>query len=242
MWRIFTLCVLTFATMAGCDNSPEQEVIARFELGEKAIGDQDVAAYRAMLSAESIKMYNETIRLALESDGEQAKKLPPSTLRMILALRNRVPEEDLRRVAMEDVVQWQLDQEMLFVAADYGVLVHSAKINGDKAVIQFGVEQERGTSGIRMGGRGRRGLSALGSALGGGRRRTKIVPVKGLTQSMVRQGGVWLLDEVTSAAGTDTEFIQEANEARQSYPEYLMALEKEEFGSLREDVWRAPGK
>lgn len=240
VWRMLAVLLVACVMSGGCEIKAEREVLDRYQPGEQAIEDQDAAKYLTLISKATEKLLAESLRAAWEDGREQCERLDPTTMVLVLALRNRLSDEDLRRVTVEDLIQWEMDQELLRVAADEGILPHSVKIEGDVAVVQMGAEREvAGSSRVRI---GRHGTSAIGRALLGAPTRPKVVRIPGMTQTLVREGGLWMLDDSKAWASANTEYIQEANDARKGLAEFLHANEKEEFGSIKDDVWSAREK
>lgn len=247
MHRVFALLTaLCGALLNGCSESIEDQILAQYKRGEEAIAAMNPAEMRAVVSTESVARTQELLRLALDASVVETRSLPPTSLSMVIALRNRLEPGELRTMSVDEFLTWQIDEEMIIVDSDYGFVPHSVIVQGDKAHIQMGAELEEEVSRTPRLRTGRRGRGAVGGilSLAGAAASSKksIEPIEGYTCAFVSSGGFWYVDEVTNALDYDAYLHEEAQAAGVPIDRFLSEREKEEFGSLKPTVWLPVGR
>ena len=229
---LFTFMLSAFVTLPAC-SKPEDEVRAQYEASEAAIASQNMAAYRDTLSTASIQHIEETLDLARRCPAAQTKKLPCERMEIVLALRNRVAPDKLKKMQVLDYLQWMQAEEMFFVDEEFGLVPYKFTISGDKAQMQYGMKVEKQSSRPRF---GRRGLaSAAINVLSG----SDIEPIEGMFLHFEKINGFWYHD-LTQPSNTnyDQDCAEAAKEARMSLPDYMASVEKEvNDGKLVRNVW-----
>jgi hypothetical protein len=234
MRGVITGLLALLCVVVGCQNKPEDDVVAQYKRGEEAISLNDPVAFRAVQTPESTQLVGEAQRLALTSPAAETKKLPPSTLALVLAMRNRLDPARLRTNSVDDLLAWMMDQDLLVVDKEYGLHPSSVKITGDTATIQMGIEVEREP--VRYGGRRRAAgvaVALIGRAVSG----PDVVPIPGFIYHCKNIGGFWYMDGVAGAERRDAEWIEEANETKVPVHELVASSEEESYGSLKKDIW-----
>jgi hypothetical protein len=228
----FIALILSALLVLPACHKPEDDVRAQYEASEAAIAARDMAAYRGTLSTASIQHLEETLTLARTCSVAQTKKLPCERMAAVLALRNRVAPDRLKKMQVLDYLQWMQSEQMYFVDEEVGLVPYKFKITGDQAVMQYGMKVEKASSGPRF---RRRGLvSAAASALSG----PDIEAIGGMVAHFVKIEGFWYHDLTKSSnENYDVECAEEAKAARLSLPDYMASKEKEEAGKLVKNVW-----
>jgi len=216
----------------GCEKK-ESAVLACYEAGEAAIAAKDVAGYRNVLSPESIKYHEETLRIARKAGPEETKGLPCLDMARVLALRNRLPVERLKAMTVDEYIQWQMQEGFLSVDADEDVVPFKVFLNGERAKMQYGL---RVTSTSRSGARiGRRGIIS-----GGFSSHTEVEPIPDSFVHFQRVNGAWMVDDTVPNEAYDEAMTAEAKEAKMGVPEYMLSLEKEANETVIPNIWAAP--
>jgi hypothetical protein len=225
--------VMLALMFVGCTPKPEDDVLAQYTRSEDAIATRNMAAYRDTLSTASIEHIQETISLACRATAEETKKLPCGRMETVLALRNRVPAEKLKKMEVVDYLEWQLKEEMMFVDADVGLEPYKVTISGDRARMQYGMRVEKGSSSGRF---GRRGLGGLVSAASG-RTRTKLEPIPDFFIHFERINGFWYHDLTIIDESYDEYCADEARQAGLKLHDYMAQEEKTAEGKLIKNIW-----
>ncbi len=228
---------LGVASLGGCNEKPEDAVLAQYHRGEKAIAAYDVEELKAVQTGDFESRLAEILRLAREATPEQAKQLPASVLPTVLALRNRLEPERLRSMRPNDLLVWMIEQHMLVVDKDYDILPHHVEINGDRAKIHMGIRVEAERRRVRV---GRRGRGLVGAAVASLIPNTKVEPIEGLFHEFANINGYWYFDCAAEAARDDQAGVDYAKE--EGEPLWKLMAEEEEaiHESLKPNVWEAP--
>lgn len=236
---LVVVCAAMCAWGAGCKSKPEDEVVAQYQRGESAIAAKNSTEYQATMSPESVQRLRDCLEYALVATEEDAKALPAGVMEMVLKIRNRISPEQVRRMTADDILAWQIDNGSMVVDKEYGIVPESVMIRGESAVIQMGERVRSGSSRFRVGRRGTRAASMLVSeALGGG----KIEPIPGLVANFRRIEGYWYADWLANEVPYDTEMKSAAKEQQMSLWQLVAAIEEDEFGSIKKDIWVPPGR
>lgn len=211
-------------------------MVTQYEIGEEAIRASDASALRNTFSSDTIAWMEDVLRCCREASATQTKALDPSKMEMVLMLRNRVDPATLKSMDVTGLIRWELDMEMFGVDADMDVYPHSVEIQGDRAVMQMGTKPERSGSLRTGGGRRGRGIRAVGS-IAGMVMQPNLEPIPGWTYDFVLLDGFWYADHVSEMKDYDDYIRQEAKDAGKSVPDFIAAMEKESYGTLRSTVW-----
>ena len=232
---LFTFLLSALVHLPAC-SKPEDEVRAQYEASEAAIASQNMAAYRDTLSTASIQRFEETLDLARRCPSAQTKKLPCERMAAVLALRNRVPADKLKKMQVLDYLQWMQAEDMFMVDADVGLVPYKFTIKGDQAEMQYGVKVESSAGRPRFGRRGLvssavRGIGALTAS--------NIEPIDGMFVHFEKINGFWYQDLTKNTTENyDQVCAEEAKAARLSLPDYMASMEKEaNKGKLVKNVW-----
>ncbi len=227
------LIALLALCQVGCDQGPEGDVLAQYRRSEDAIAMRDAVGLRNTLSTASVEYLNETLRLAREASEKETKEMDLERLGTVLALRNRAGAK-LKTMDVDQFILWQMNEGLMYVDEEFGLVPYRVQINGTSARMQYGmkVEEERR---VRF---GRRGLGALAAAASGGTR-TKTEPID-MYYHFENIGGFWYIDLTHVDPTYDDEIISEARAARLAPHQYLAQQEEEEHGSLIKNVWAPP--
>jgi hypothetical protein len=213
--------------VAGCDrlSGPSGAVLSRYEAGERAIAAGNGMEFFKMMSAESQAAELELIQVALTGSSDKVRALPPSSIALVLALRNRVEPSRLRKMTVEDLAAWQIESKLLGVDADNGYAPVDVTVTGDKAYIQMGIKEQ-----IDSGG-----LTELLN-------RSSVEPIKNFEYHYVRVNGEWLIDKAATDVALKKVYAAAAREAGVKIVDMIEAQEREEFGSLKPNIWSPVGK
>jgi hypothetical protein len=234
----FALIVL----LAGCGKeTPEDAVIAQYQRGEDAIASRDVTTFKNTMTTESWDFYDQILKNARELKEADAKKLPPTQMMLVVALRNRVPAGRLKQMTAEDFVIWQIENGELIVDADLGIYPFKVvNMREDSAQLQMGQEKEQSSGGFRV--RRRRGAAAaVGATLSiAAAAKKDLEPIPGLVYEFKNLGGYWYHDTLASYPMNDQFLIKAANFEGLEMPDYCVAIESEVHGSCSETVWQPP--
>jgi hypothetical protein len=227
--------LLSFLAIVPACHKPEDDVRAQYQASEAAIAAHDMAAYRDTLSTASIQHLEETLELARRCPAAQTKKLPCERMEAVLALRNRVPPDRLKKMQVLDYLQWMDSQGMFIVDDEFGLAPYKFTITGDTARMQYGIKVDKSSGTPRFGRRGRGLVSAGIKALSG----PDIEPIDGMFAHFVNLNGFWYHDLTKTAnENYDQECTEEAKAARLSLPDYMASMEKDaNGGKLVKNVW-----
>jgi hypothetical protein len=141
VWVAFAIAVCVGA-LAGCDRQDRHAaaVLSRYEAGQRAIAAGNGMEYFEMKSAQSQAAEADLIEIALTGSRDEVRLLPPTSIALVLALRNRMEPSRLRKMTVEDLVAFQIADKLLTVDAERGVVPVDVTVNGDKAHIQMGLK------------------------------------------------------------------------------------------------------
>jgi hypothetical protein len=227
------LSVALLALQLGCKQKPQDAVLDQYKAGENAIALKNPVEYRNTLTPESLQRYEDAKRLALEASADETRQLSPSVMSHVLTLRNRLTAERLRLMSVDDLLVWEIDEGYLVVDKEMGIAPCGVTIAGDTAVVQLGEEVARKpkrATGLAVG--------LIASAAAG----TEVIPIEGLVAHYQRINGYWYCDQVTQAVASDKAIVESAKEENQSVPDYLLAAEQEQHGSIKQGIWEPLGK
>ncbi|MDX2131737.1 MAG: hypothetical protein SFY69_06775 [Planctomycetota bacterium] len=231
-------CVAVMFAVAGCRDTPESQVLAQYRKGEQAIADYNVAAYKSVISPHAIEDMQGELALAMTADASVTKTLRPSTMMFVIALRNRQPLQYLKRMSVDDYILWLMEQGFITVDADNDIYPYSVSFKQGAAMVQMGmkVEAER-SSGIRF---GRRRGSGLVSLISAAVPRSELVPLEGYEVTYVQMNGAWVSDGAALANTIDQWLKEESASEKMSVPEFILMIEQESHGSLKQDLFSPP--
>lgn len=228
--------LLLSGVLVACGEKPEDKILAMYQRGEEAIAGNDVVTLADTMTPESGKRLLEAQRLALTCKAEDTKKLSPALLGMVLAMRNRLDAKALEGMSIQDLLRWQIQDDMMIVDKEYGIVPCRVTVSGNSARMQMGEEvEEASTYRPRLGRR-----SALGSATGlisSALKKPKVVPIPGLVYYYVNRNGFWFYDQVAREADYDKELIALANQEGMPVFEFLAAWENEANEGIKADIW-----
>jgi hypothetical protein len=239
-WGVILIAALLGLGACEAELTPEDEVIAQYQRGEDAIANKNPVDLKNSTTNESWALLTEAQKLALECSATETKKLNPSMMRRVIVFRNRIEPEKLASMTVDDLIMWQLQSGYWVVDQEYGIFPHSVQITGDTAVLQMGVEAEEKSSGVRIRRRGLIGAAA-GLAINAAKK-PKLEPLPGYTHTYRNINGYWYYDDAASEAERDQQLIDEAKEFETPVADYIVAVEEEEFGSIKKDIWKPVGK
>lgn len=246
MKRLLTVVLLSICALGfGCEESAEDQVLAQYQRAEAAIAALDPAEWRAVMSTDTAAMHLDILRLALDGSVTETRSLVPSKLSMVLMLRNRVEPDRLRTMTLDDYMLWQIDEELMYSDADFGIAPHSVLMQGDRAKIQMGFESESQSAGgprIRTGRRGRGAIGSVISLASAASRKKEVEPIEDYLIPYVSIDGFWYYDGVEDMLAYDAHLLAEAKEAGLPIDRYLSEQEKEDFGSLKPTIWLPVGR
>lgn len=232
-------CFLTWVTVlllcaAGCEKTPEDHVIDQYRKGEAAIAEFDIEAYKATLSPISLGTLADDLITARKATEAEMKSLRPSTMMIVLALRNRQAAQYLKTMTADDYLVWLMQQGFLVVDAESDIYPYEVTFQGDKATLTMGIRIEvRSSRGFRY-GRRRGGVIGLAAALVP---RSQLEPLEDYKLSYQKINGVWLSDGEALARAVDEAIIDAAAWEEMKVPDYLAFMERESFGSLKDNIW-----
>lgn len=231
------VCLLTL--VSGCRHRPEDEVLDQYKLGESSIETGDCTKYKNTLTPDSIARLQELEDLALACPAAELQKLPPSKLRQVLILRNRIDAPRLRTMSTDDLISWFILEHILTTDEAQGLFPHSVQIMGDTAILQLG-EKVTTRSPLRVGRvRGVVGLAAGAISLMGS---TEVVPVPGAVIKFHRINGFWYQELNADNPDLDSALTEVAKEEKLPIHEFVRSIEQEEAGKIRDNIWTPPGK
>lgn len=238
-WGKFVAVVLLLASLTACKHKPEDDVLDQYKAGESAIAVGDCTAFKNTLTPESVNRLMELERLALECPAAELKKMPPSTMREVVMLRNRLDPARLRTMSADDLLAWMILEKALVVDEQHGLFPHSVRITGDAAVLQLGekvthqsrvrVRRVRGVVGLAAGA-----ISLIGS--------TEIVPIPGETRKFRQINGYWYQQLNAEDPEADAAMTEYAKEEKMPIHELVSLIEQDEFGKIKDNIWNPPGK
>ena len=237
MSLLFAALAACVSVLAGCGKeSPEDAVISQYMRGEEAIATRDVATFRNTMTHESWEAMGEDLKLAREAKEDAVKALPALQCARIVALRNRCSSQQLKNMTTEDYFVWQVDNGFMVVDADSGVYPHKVSIRGDAAEMQIGEELESSSSGFRVRRRGG-AVRALGSLVSKAAEKRNTEPIPGWVLHFKNLEGYWYHDIKETNAYIDDSYAAAARLVGGSVHDFILEVEKEEHGSLIENVW-----
>lgn len=237
---LFAALVACVSVLVSCGKeTPEQAIVAQLQRAEEAIVARDIQTYKHTMTSESWADHEETLRLAREANEAQTKALPPTRMRAVVALRNRLPVARLKTMTADDYAIWRIDEGMLYPLSDMGIFPHKITIRGDAADVQMGAEEvEQNSRTIRIRRRGG-AARALGAAinLAVASQNKNLVPIEGLVLHYKNLNGYWYRDNDPGRSYWDDNYVQVAKEANMTVPEFIAELESDDMGEIKDDIW-----
>ncbi|CAG0998832.1 hypothetical protein PHYC_02738 [Phycisphaerales bacterium] len=240
MQWVLVMCMfaLALAGVPGCKKKTQDFVLDQYKKGERAIAEYDLEAYKSTLMPETLAAMENELALAIHASEEEVKKLRPSTMMYVLALRNRQAAAYLKNMKIDDYVVWLMEQGFLVVDAERDIYPYEVSIAGDTATVQMGIKVDVPSSsgGMRFGRRRAGGIIA--SALVP---KSKLEPLEGYTLMYRKVNGVWLSDGTAMAKSVDETIISAARDEEMRVHEFLVQVEEEAHGSIKASIW-SPAK
>lgn len=240
MIRVIVVLALGLC-LAACGENPRAEVKAAYQHGEDAIRVGGATELTCCITAESVEMHREIIRLAMHATEREMMSQRPARINAVITLRNRATPDEIRNMTVESYFAWMIREELLIVDADWDIFPHSVSAHGNTAVLKRGIKVDGRLSSRspRMGRRGRGIAGALARGLANG---SSVELVEGLEIHYVNLDGSWLQDEAADEATTDDWLRTVALENQMNIVDCILALERQDFGSLKPDLWRPAGR
>lgn len=239
MARVFCLLVALWVSVhGGCGNSNQDAVIAQYQRGEDAIAQGDGAGLLAVITPDCAEYLEQAVVLALRASEADTKALNPTLMRLVIALRNRVPLQQLRGMDPEHVLTWQMDQDLMIVDADYDIAPMQVVVRGNTAEMQMGMKVEA-RSRSRF---GRRGLGLATGMISSGLGRTKLQKIDGLVYTFRRIGNTWYADFRADESMRDRQYSGFARDEGVTVEKLVLLEEEDTYGSLKPNIWWPPSE